>query len=93
MPTIIIIAAAILVVALAAFYLVPAVRGLFRDSEVLLYARLQTFAGLALGAIELLASIDPGLIAPFVGEQWMPFVLLLSGILTEVLRRARADDL
>lgn len=91
--TILIILAAAIAVALATFYLVPGVRARFRDSETLLFARLQAAGGVVLGALEILGTIDPVLAAPFVGEKWLPLWLLGSGLLTEILRRARAEDL
>lgn len=66
------------------------IRHFFRDSETLAFARLQMLAGVVL---EVLVQTDPNLIAPIIPSEWFPWYLLASGILTEILRRARADDL
>ena len=60
----------------------------FGDSETLVMARLSVLLGILDTALPLIIGI-PNLIPP----EYMPYWLLGSGILAEVARRLRADDL
>lgn len=62
----------------------------FRDSETLLWARLQTALGFA---VSVLTFVDPQLLAPVLPPKWFPILVLLNGLATEYLRRRRASDL
>jgi len=62
----------------------------FRDSETLLWARLQTALGFA---VSVLTFVDPQLLAPVLPSKWFPVFLLANGLATEYLRRRRASDL
>ncbi len=66
------------------------VRTFFRDSETIFWARLQMF-GAALIAV--LATIDPMLFASYIPTGWLPIYIFVSGVITEIARRLRADDL
>lgn len=81
---------AALVAAAVAFYTVSPLRRWLKDSEIIGVARLQVIVG---GGLELATQIDPNLLAPILGETWFPWYLLASGIVTELLRRYRAEDL
>ncbi len=59
----------------------------FSASETIFFARLQVFLGIAW---PLLAAAD---LSPLLPPAWMPLWLVFSGILTEWLRRRRAEDL
>lgn len=65
------------------------IKASFGDSETIIWARVQMVLG---GAIELLASVDPNLFAPVLGD-YFPYFLIINGFMTEYLRRRRADDL
>ena len=57
------------------------------DSETIVWARLQ----LVLGAIwAVLSSTDLAAVLP---AGYLPYWLILSGVVTEILRRSRATDL
>ena len=56
----------------------------FLRSETILVARLQTFAGIALGAF---LALDPSLFEAYVPSKWVPVYLLAIGIVTEYARR------
>lgn len=62
----------------------------FKHSETLVWARLQVLFGLVLGTILVL---DPYLVSSILPENWAPYWLLFSGILTELARRYRAKNL
>lgn len=62
----------------------------FKHSETIAFARLQ----MLLGAIMTTISVtDPALFNQYVPENWLPIYIVVSGILTELLRRARAKDM
>ena len=62
----------------------------FKDSETILWARLQVFLGLVLNA---LTFVPPELWQPVLPPRWFAVLVLANGIATEVLRRRRASDL
>jgi hypothetical protein len=37
--------------------------------------------------------VDPAVLQPVVPSEWFPWLLVANGVLTEYLRRRRADDL
>ncbi len=76
--------------AVLAFYLIPSVRNLFSDSETVLLSALQAVVGAIIG---LASVIDPHLLAPFLNDRQMAIVLLVSGAVTYLARRFRAEDL
>ena len=65
----------------------------FHDSEVIVFARLQVFAGVLLGIVHFALPIILGLDLSGVIQNPKVFVLwmLFSGLLTEYLRRLRTD--
>ncbi|WP_011580579.1 MULTISPECIES: hypothetical protein [Chelativorans] len=65
------------------------IRDFFRDSETLAWARLQMILGVLL---EVITTVDPYLFAPVFGD-YFPWFLVANGLITEYLRRRRADDL
>lgn len=65
------------------------IKSFFADSETIFLARAQMFFGVVL---EIAANIDPTLFAPIFGD-YFPYFLIANGLLTEYLRRRRADDL
>jgi len=66
------------------------VRAFFRDSETLVWARLQM---LGAAIIAVLATIDPMLFASYIPTGYLPIYIFISGIITEFARRLRAKDL
>lgn len=66
------------------------IKAWFKNSETIAWARLQ----MLLGAIMTTISVtDPALFNQYVPEKWLPIYIVVSGVLTELLRRARAKDL
>lgn len=65
-------------------------KAFFLESETILLARLQMFAGIVFGAF---MALDPALFQAYVPTGYVPFYLLAIGILTEYARRRRATDL
>lgn len=64
-----------------------AIKRFFLDSETIFWARLQ----LAIGAAwEVLIQTDMTTVIP---PDWMPWWLMISGIVTEFMRRRRDPDL
>lgn len=59
------------------------IRCWFKDSETLVFARLQILLGI-------LMATD---LSPVLPAEWLPWYIIIAGVLTEFLRRARADDL
>lgn len=62
----------------------------FHDSETILWARLQMLVG-AVFAVVSVSDVAPILNAVGLGE-WVPFAVIVMGVVTETARRARADD-
>lgn len=61
------------------------IKAWFKDSETIFFARLQVVAG-AVWAV--LTAID---LSPLLEPKWLTVWLIASGVLTELLRRRRAD--
>jgi hypothetical protein len=64
------------------------VKTFFAHSETIFLARLQVLAGIIL---TVLATFDPSVLAPFIGDKWFGPFLLVWGIVAEAARRRRAD--
>lgn len=79
--------AGVCLAAVLAFYFIPAARNFMRDSETLLFARMQMVGGTAW---TVLTQVD---LAPLLSPQALTIWLILSGFITEIARRARADNL
>jgi hypothetical protein len=91
MSSILLLAGFVLVVFVAAYFGWDKIKGLFRDSETLFWARFQMIFG---GVWEVLVQTD---LAPLLNSaglgRWSPVILMVMGIITEVARRSRATDL
>lgn len=61
----------------------PRIQGLFADSETLFFGRLQMLVG-ALMTVDL---------SPVVPSKYMGLYVIATGLITEMARRSRADDL
>ena len=66
------------------------IRAFFKDSETIFLARLQTLLGIISAAW---LAIDHNAIAQYIESKWIPVYLIGAGIVTEIARRYRADDL
>ncbi|WP_173931405.1 hypothetical protein [Chelativorans sp. Marseille-P2723] len=66
------------------------IRDFFRDSETLFWARLQALLGLVAAGM---AAIDPVLLQAVLTPKAFALYLFANGVITELLRRRRADDL
>lgn len=66
------------------------IKAFFRDSETIFWARLQSGVGLLAGVV---TYVDPAVLQPVVPSEWFPWLLVANGVLTEYLRRRRAEDL
>lgn len=84
---IIILLAVLLAASLAAFHLVPSVRAWLKDSETILWARFQMLAG------AIWTTLVQADLAPLLDPAWLTIWLIVSGAITEIGRRARAEDL
>lgn len=62
----------------------------FKDSETILWARLQTFIGIV---AVIVTYVEPSVIAPVLPSEWFPYLVTANGVLTEYLRRRRAEDM
>jgi hypothetical protein len=63
------------------------IKAWFKDSETIFWARLQMFVG---AVWTVLVSID---LAPLLDPKWLTVWLVVSGVVTELARRSRAEDL
>ncbi len=63
------------------------IRVFFHDSETIVLARLQVFVGVIFGIVTM---VDPSLITGVLPVKYIPYWLLASGIITELVRRSRA---
>lgn len=61
-----------------------------KDSETILLARFQMLAGILLTVI---ATFDPSVLAPLIGDKWFGPFLFAWGVIAEAARRYRAEDL
>ena len=66
------------------------IKAFFSDSETIFLARLQMIVGILWSV---LPSIDPELFHDLIGEKWFGVFLIVWGVVTEIARRRRADDL
>lgn len=66
------------------------IKDFFSHSETIFWSRLQVVLGLLGTAI---VSVDPSLITPFIDPKLVPLVFAINGVVTEIMRRARATDL
>ncbi|MEW9808606.1 hypothetical protein [Mesorhizobium marinum] len=66
------------------------IKAFFADSETIFWARLQVFIG---AVAEIVTYVDPQVLAPVIPHEWFPIFLVINGVLTEYLRRRRAEDL
>lgn len=66
------------------------IKAFFSHSETIFWSRLQVLLGLAGTAI---VSVDPSLITPYIDPKLVPLVFAINGVVTEIMRRARAKDL
>ncbi|MEJ8571211.1 hypothetical protein [Microbaculum marinum] len=83
--------AVVLAVAAIAFYTITPLRRWLLDSETLGLGWLQIIAAPVLAAVQ---HFDPGILAPYLGDKpWFPAFLFAWGILTNLARRFRAEDL
>jgi len=62
----------------------------FKDSETILWARLQTFIGIV---AVIVTYVEPSVLSPVMPAEWFPLLVLANGVFTEYLRRRRAEDL
>ncbi|MER8602777.1 hypothetical protein NKH48_03145 [Mesorhizobium sp. M1233] len=66
------------------------IKKLFSDSETIFWARFQA----ALGVVAVVVTyVDPQVLSPIIPSEWFPLFLVINGVLTEFLRRRRAEDL
>lgn len=66
------------------------IRKWFKDSETILWARLQMLGG---AVLQTLAVTDPGLFSQYIPSKWVPVYLFVAGIVTELARRARDPEM
>jgi len=66
------------------------IKAFFSDSETIFWARLQALFGF-IGSV--MAVVDPSLLQPLLTPKGFAIYLLVNGIVTELLRRLRTDDL
>ncbi|MBX3583542.1 MAG: hypothetical protein KF810_16780 [Rhizobiaceae bacterium] len=64
------------------------IKKFFADSETIFWARLQAFIGVV---AVIVTYVDPQVLAPVIPSDWFPAFLVVNGVLTEFLRRRRAD--
>lgn len=64
------------------------IKTFFAHSETIFLARLQVLAGIIL---TVLATFDPSVLAPIIGDKWFGPFLLVWGVVAEAARRRRAD--
>jgi hypothetical protein len=64
------------------------IRKFFKDSETIFWARLQM---LIAAIITVLATIDPSIFSSYVPAGYLPIYIFVSGVITEMARRARAN--
>jgi hypothetical protein len=62
------------------------IKAFFGDSEVIFWARLQLLLGTVAAAV---TYFDPGLLAPVLPAEWLPWAIVANGVATEYLRRRR----
>lgn len=60
------------------------IKAWFKHSETIFWARLQVVLG---ATMTVLANTDPTMFNQYVPPNWLPIYIVVSGILTEILRR------
>jgi len=71
------------------------IKAFFKDSEVIFLARLQMLLGLIAALVTGLLA-DPSIntaVQSILAPKYVPYYVIGLGVLTEILRRRRADDL
>lgn len=71
------------------------IKKFFKDSETIFWARLQVFIGAIVAAVLSVAN-DPTVseaIKAILKPEYVPYYVIAFGIITELARRRRADDL
>ncbi len=63
------------------------IKNWFKDSETIFFARLQLFIG---AVWQTLVMTD---LSPILPPKWLPVWLILSGVVTEYLRRRREKEM
>lgn len=66
------------------------IRKWFKDSETILWARLQMLGG---AVLQTLAVTDPNLFSQYIPSKWVPVYLFAAGIVTEFARRLRDPEM
>ncbi|RWB98846.1 MAG: hypothetical protein EOQ56_19115 [Mesorhizobium sp.] len=66
------------------------IKSYFSDSETIFWARLQAVIGVVAAVV---TCVDPQVLSPIIPGDWFPWFLVANGLLTEFLRRRRAEDL
>lgn len=64
------------------------IRAFFKDSETIFWARLQMAVA---AVVSVVATIDPTLFAAYVPVKYLPIYVFVSGVITELARRSRAN--
>ncbi|MER8455866.1 hypothetical protein NKH24_06965 [Mesorhizobium sp. M1300] len=66
------------------------IKKLFSGSETIFWARFQAALGVVAAVV---TYVDPQVLSPIIPSEWFPWFLVINGVLTEFLRRRRAEDL
>jgi hypothetical protein len=66
------------------------IKSFFKDSETIFWARAQTLLGVLAAVV---TYVEPAVLQPLIPSEAFPYFLVVNGLLTEYLRRRRADDL
>ncbi|MCO5157515.1 MAG: hypothetical protein M9945_12335 [Aquamicrobium sp.] len=66
------------------------IKRFFKRSETIFVARLQMFGA---AVITVLATLDPNMFADSIPTGWLPIYMVVSGLVTEIARRLRDEEL
>lgn len=66
------------------------IKKFFSSSETIFWARLQAAIGVVATVV---TYVDPQILSPIIPGEWFLSFLVINGVLTEFLRRRRAEDL
>ncbi|MER9217853.1 hypothetical protein NKI48_02810 [Mesorhizobium sp. M0644] len=66
------------------------IKKFFSGSETIFWARFQAALGVVAAVV---TYVDPQVLSPIIPGKWFPLFLVINGVLTEFLRRRRAEDL
>ncbi|MER9176663.1 hypothetical protein NKH72_24180 [Mesorhizobium sp. M0955] len=66
------------------------IKNFFSSSETIFWARFQAALGVVAAVV---TYVDPQVLSPIIPGEWFPWFLVINGVLTEFLRRRRAEDL